>query len=633
MKGLVSLIMPVTSEEYAQDAIRSIFMQSYANWELLILVCGPLKKMTTIVNKFNDPRIKAIEVEANIGMVEAFAYGLKKSTGEYIIRHDPDDISLPKRLELQVDYLKEHINIGMVFCSIKAFTEDYRYKKQCENINMLQNIYRTKEDIDKGILAGNYPIIFPALMIRKNLFKNIDILYKKTGFEDELELVLNLLKSSSIEKIDDVLYYYRRHNNSYHSIRNIEFIKYKKNLLNDEELINSLRYREFRNELANIKIKKVEMNKSSIIRVLMLVDELNIGGTETYVLNLTKALVEKGVYVVIASVGGIFQDVFKLYGIKVIRISIKSKLNVIEEIKEIIASEGINLLHCHLNRSMELGKEIYKRYNIPYIITLHGMFYSKEILMSTCVKAKAIIAVSNPVKDLFLENMRVNFQGILRVIANGIDTETFKPDVEHSPIRDNLGIPKNVIVILYCSRLGYGKGVIAEDILATFKEISLKFKDIYFIVVGDGSKKESITGMAEKINLALNRKVIHVIGARYDMLSYYLESNIIIGTGRVALEALSCGKIVFAAGSKGYIGTVSEDNKQEMWNLYFGDHKGKEGTNNRDLTKSLECLIHSNEKTLKCDNWSREWCIKNFEVGKIAEEIIGLYKDILKINT
>jgi glycosyltransferase involved in cell wall biosynthesis len=260
------------------------------------------------------------------------------------------------------------------------------------------------------------------------------------------------------------------------------------------------------------------------------------------------------------------------------------------------------------------------------------MFYSKEILLSTCIHAKALIAVSNPVKNFFIENIGDKFQGVLRVIANGIDTESFKPDIEHKPIRKNLGIPKDAIVILYCSRLGWGKGTVAEYVLSSFNEISLKSKNIYCIIMGDGDKKENITRMAEKINLSLNRKSVHVIGSRYDVLPYYLESNIIIGTGRVALEALSCEGTVIAAGSEGYIGIVSKDNKEEMWDLYFGDHKGKVGIKSSSLTQSIEYLINLKKNSLQLGKWSRKWCIEKFELGKITDEIMRLYKDIIELK-
>lgn len=632
MQELVSLIMPIISEEYYEESVMSICMQTYKNWELYILACCSINKIEEIIAKLKEPRIHLIQLEENIGMLQAFAEGLKLSSGVYVIRHDPDDISLPRRIEQQVNYFKEHDEVGMVSCSIKAFTNDYEYKKQCENINKVQNFNSSNQDIDKSILGGNYHIIFPALMIRKALFNDINILYKKTAFVDEAELVLNLLKKSSIKKIDDILYYYRRHSNAYHSINNIERIKYLRIILDDKELMNSIKYREFRNELKNIKIEKISNNKSSTFRVLMLIDELNIGGTETYVLNITKALMKRGVYVVIASCGGISEELFMLHGIKVSIISMNIKFKAIKEIKHIIDIENINLLHCHLNKSMMLGSEMYKKYNIPYIITLHGMFYSKEILLSTCAQAKVIIAVSSPVKSLFIDNIGAQFQGILRVISNGVDTEIFKQGTFHKPIRQELGISKDAFVIVYCSRLGWGKGAIAEQVISSFKEISLKHRDIYCIIIGEGDKKENIIRKAEEINLFLNRTSIHVIGARYDVLSYYLESDLIIGTGRVALEALSCEKVVIANGSGGYVGIVSQENKEEIWNTYFGDHKCNIDTNNRSLTKSIEYLIEFPQNRMELGKWGRKWCIENFEEGKVANEIIGLYKDILKLE-
>lgn len=632
MKELVSLIMPIISEEYYEESVMSICMQTYNNWELFILVCGSINKIEEKVAKLKEPRIHFIQLEKNIGMLQAFAEGLKLSRGVYVIRHDPDDISLPQRIEQQVNYLKEHNEVGIVSCSIKAFTDDYEYKKQCENINKVQSFNSSDQDIDKSIHGGNYHIIFPALMIRRTLFNDINILYKKTAFVDEAELVLNLLKKSSIKKTDDILYYYRRHRNAYHSINDIERIKYLRILLDDKELMNSIKYREFRNELNNTKIEKVSNNKASTFRVLMLIDELNIGGTETYVLNITKALMKKGVYVVIACCGGISKELFMLHGIKVSIISMNIKLKAIKELKHLIDIENINLLHCHLNKSMMLGSEIYKRYNIPYIITLHGMFYSKEILLSTCTQAKVIIAVSSPVKNLFNYNIGNKFQGILRVISNGVDTETFKQGSFHKPIRQELDISKDAFVIVYCSRLGWRKGAIAEQVISCFKEISLKYKDIHCIIIGEGDKKENIIRKAEEINLLLNRKAIHVIGARYDVLSYYLESDLIIGTGRVALEALSCEKVVIANGSEGYVGIVSQENKEEIWNTYFGDHKGKIDTNNISLIRSIEYLIDFPQKRMELGKWGRKWCIEKFEEGKVANKIIGLYKDIIKLE-
>ena len=123
--------------------------------------------------------------------------------------------------------------------------------------------------------------------------------------------------------------------------------------------------------------------------------------------------------------------------------------------------------------------------------------------------------------------------------------------------------------------MGWEKGAIGSLFYLASRKFHLSIKIYIALLLERVIKKENIIKMAEELNLSLNRKAVHVIGARYDVLSYYLESDLVIGTGRVPLEALSCERAIIAAGSKGCIGIVSEENQEEMWDLYFGDHKGK----------------------------------------------------------
>ncbi|WP_342590220.1 glycosyltransferase [Clostridium muellerianum] len=626
---LVSLIMPVANDEYIEESIKSICKQTYKKWELIILTCNCQKKVEGIINKISEPRIKYIPFEYKIGLMEIFNAGLSVAKGEYIARQDPDDISMPKRIELQLNYLEEHRNVGMVSCCIKSFTNERIYKNLCRNINKVQNFYKTWNSIDDAVIGGHIPIIFPTLMIRKTIFKNINILDKKMDFEDYGELFLNLLKATSVEKLGNILYKYRRHSQAYHILNKIKYKEYTRNILNSIDLKNCIIYREYRSEFISSNIQKIKVNKSSHLRVLMIVDRLNIGGTETYVLNVVKNLINMGVYVIVASFGGILEELFSCYGISIIRISNDIQSKVVEEIKEIIDKESINLIHCHLDKSMEIGKKVYEKYDIPYIITLHGVFYSKEILLSTCIKAKGVIAVSNPIWKLFMESVGNSFKGIAKIIANGVDTDIFSPNSQRTSIRKDLNIHENDFVIVYCSRLSLGKGFIVEKLLLSFRKLLFNYNNVHVIIIGSGNRKCIIEDIANDVNLSFNRDIVHVVGARYDVLSYYLESDLVIGTGRVALEALSCGKPVIAAGNKGCIGIVSPENKDQMWNSYFGDHEGSLEYYEETINEGIESLIKDTQRRLKLGRWSREWCIEKFYDKTLTREIVKLYNSIL----
>ena len=66
--------MPVINEEYVKDSVSSICKQTYNNWELFILACGPLKKIDEIITAFNDPRIQFIQLDTKVGMLQGLCY-------------------------------------------------------------------------------------------------------------------------------------------------------------------------------------------------------------------------------------------------------------------------------------------------------------------------------------------------------------------------------------------------------------------------------------------------------------------------------------------------------------------------------------------------------------------------------
>ncbi|MCS4483840.1 glycosyltransferase [Clostridium botulinum] len=188
-----------------------------------------------------------------------------------------------------------------------------------------------------------------------------------------------------------------------------------------------------------------------------------------YVLELAKSLEKLGAHVVIGTSGGPLVEVFKHYGLKVVKIpftsdyiSNKNIMKLIKLTKKIIDEEKINLLHCHLFASMRLGNDIYRSYKIPYIVTLHGLFYPNDVLFESCINATKIIAVSKPIKKLIESKLGSRIRGEIMVLPNGIDMENFHPHHTVKHFKAQLGIPENSQIITYCSRLDWGKPLLPK---------------------------------------------------------------------------------------------------------------------------------------------------------------------------
>ncbi|OMH36182.1 glycosyltransferase family 2 protein [Motiliproteus sp. MSK22-1] len=106
--GLVSVIIPVfNAEKYLIYALNSICCQTYKNLEIICINDGSTDSTEIILRDAcrQDKRIILINNENNCGIVYSLNKAVKSARGEFIARMDADDISLPDRIEKQVQYL------------------------------------------------------------------------------------------------------------------------------------------------------------------------------------------------------------------------------------------------------------------------------------------------------------------------------------------------------------------------------------------------------------------------------------------------------------------------------------------------------------------------------------------------
>jgi glycosyltransferase involved in cell wall biosynthesis len=121
---LISVIMPVYNAElYLADAVNSILAQTYANFEFIIVDDGSTDGSAELVRTFaeRDNRIRPLFLEHG-GLARALNVGIQSARGDWIARMDADDVSLPERLGVQLDWIHQ---TGVDVCGScwKAFGE------------------------------------------------------------------------------------------------------------------------------------------------------------------------------------------------------------------------------------------------------------------------------------------------------------------------------------------------------------------------------------------------------------------------------------------------------------------------------------------------------------------------------
>ena len=122
----ISVVMSAfNAEKFIETSIESIIGQTYEDFEFLIINDGSSDKTLEIIEKFKklDERIILIDRKKR-GLIASLNEGISLSKGQYIARMDADDIAIPERLNVQLNYLIKNPSIDLVASNIIFFSKN-----------------------------------------------------------------------------------------------------------------------------------------------------------------------------------------------------------------------------------------------------------------------------------------------------------------------------------------------------------------------------------------------------------------------------------------------------------------------------------------------------------------------------
>ncbi len=109
---VVSVIIPTYNRlDLVQNAIHSVVLQTYQNYEIIIIDDGSEKPISFLENEYD--KLRVIRHNSNLGEAAARNTGIHASTGKYIAFLDSDDEWLPEKLAIQVSYLEQNHELGL----------------------------------------------------------------------------------------------------------------------------------------------------------------------------------------------------------------------------------------------------------------------------------------------------------------------------------------------------------------------------------------------------------------------------------------------------------------------------------------------------------------------------------------
>jgi glycosyltransferase involved in cell wall biosynthesis len=201
----VTVLMSVfNGEQYLKEAIDSVLNQTYTDFDLLIINDGSTDNSLAIIQSYKDPRIKLINNDQNLGLINSLNKGIGLIHSDYIIRMDSDDICLSNRIEVQVNFMDTHPEVGV---------SGSHYFQLKESKHFEIDLPLSSEEI-KAFLIFNCPLAHPTTIIRKQVLDTYHIKYE-TGYlySEDYHFWLQLSKVSQLRNLKESLIYYRMHPN------------------------------------------------------------------------------------------------------------------------------------------------------------------------------------------------------------------------------------------------------------------------------------------------------------------------------------------------------------------------------------------------------------------------------------
>lgn len=370
------------------------------------------------------------------------------------------------------------------------------------------------------------------------------------------------------------------------------------------------------------------------MRVLMATMKLDIGGAETHIVELSKALARRGIEIIVASNGGAYEKELEEAGIRHIKVPFHTKNPVCMKraynlLKDIIFDYQIDVVHAHARIPAFLCGQLHRKYHFRFVTTAHWVFSTKFPYNYLTCWGDRTLSVSDDIKDYLIKSYGIEDEKI-RVTINGIDLDKFSANTDFSGIAEEFGLKEDKTRIVYVSRMDTDRSYAAHKLIEITPDLCKEIPNLEILVVGGGNDYDNIKAEAEAVNKSLDRPVIITTGSRTDINRFVASGDMFIGVSRAALEAMACEKPSIIAGNEGYIGIFDEDKLKISIDTNFCCRGCGETTAEQLKSDILTILKSTPEEQQRLGKYAREVVRTHYSVDTMADDATKMYVSIIK---
>lgn len=214
MTPRVSIIIPLyNKEDVIGQTLNSVSLQSYKDWECLIVDDGSTDGSLGVVESFitSHPGNWRIIPQANQGQAVARNNGIKNATGEFLAFLDADDLWPMNKLSSQVSALEKNPGAVAVFSSYAIFGSakgSLRIVRHSSSKNMLTRW------LDMSGFGGGLESV---ALVRRSAVDDIGFFDTELSTSSGIDFSLRLSKIGEIIVLNDIGLFYRLSPGQWHS--------------------------------------------------------------------------------------------------------------------------------------------------------------------------------------------------------------------------------------------------------------------------------------------------------------------------------------------------------------------------------------------------------------------------------
>jgi peptidoglycan/xylan/chitin deacetylase (PgdA/CDA1 family)/glycosyltransferase involved in cell wall biosynthesis len=338
------------------------------------------------------------------------------------------------------------------------------------------------------------------------------------------------------------------------------------------------------------------------MNILMALSQLEVTGAEVYATTVGNELTARGHNVIYVSDTLTKPHKGDFFSLRFNKRSVPRRFWHVGYLIYLIKKHNIQLVHAHSRASSWSCHVACKITNTPMVTTVHG----RQPVHASRKKFHAMGDKALPVCEAIREQLHNDLAVPLEqmeVSRNGIETDKFQW----------LDAPKNTKpVVTIVGRLSGPKGELCYRLLDECLDA-----EKYDIRVVTGSKFES---RFEKFSSSVN-----FMGYTDDVPAMLGEADLVIGAGRVAMEALLCGRPTLAIGEATCIGIVDDNNVDTAMATNFGDI----GPVDLDIDfTQIAALVEKGLSRSHCSQTTSDTIRDNYSLSNIVDDIERIYQDV-----